>query len=67
MDCKDGSDEVVCGMHLIAHSYVHVFNMIPTEMQDSSSLLFFKSKCKDVDFDFQVHLFYFIFFYFFIN
>ena len=29
-----------------------VFNMIPNKMQDSQSLLYFKSKCKDVDFDF---------------
>ena len=28
------------------------FNMIPNKMQDSQSLLYFKSKCKDVDFDF---------------
>ena len=29
-----------------------VFNMIPSKMQDSQSLLYFKSKCKDIDFDF---------------
>ena len=34
-----------------------VFNMIPTDMQDSQSLLFFKSKRKGIDFDFQLYLF----------
>ena len=29
-----------------------VFNMIPSEIQDSQSLLSFKSTCKDFDFDF---------------
>ena len=35
-----------------------VFTMIPIEMQDSQSLLFFKSQYKYVDFDFLLYAFY---------
>ena len=34
-----------------------VFNMIPNEIHDSQSLLFFKSSCKDFDFGFEFYLF----------